>query len=159
MHPNIALSSNDSGLPLTIRDRDFGALVEQVTLDQESYNSARRDYMAVQQKSAASRDAQPFTFSVVDQPQRPIAPVKPKILDLVKLPVIGLLLGLMLSAGVATLLIYTDHTIRNPQDIETALGTPVLSVITDLGRSRWAIGRRRADDLRLQVATPARRYR
>jgi hypothetical protein len=161
LHPSTTVSAAtaDSSLPLTVRDRDLGLLLDQVTLDQQTYNTARQQYLDAEQKAARTNDAQPFAFTVVDAPVRPILPVQLKLLDIIKLPLIGFVLGLMLSAAVATLLVYTDHTIRDAHDLEATLGIPVLGVVSDFALAKAHTGHVQDGDVRLQVAGPARRFR
>ena len=140
-----------------MRDRDLALLISQVNVDEQTYSTARQQYLVAEQKAAASNDAQPFAFTVVDPPTRALRPVTPKIIDLLKLPIVGLVLGLMLSCGIATVLIYTDHTIRDARDLESAVGVPVLGVVSDFGGVKAADGD--GMSLRLRIADPARRFR
>lgn len=58
-----------------------------------------------------------------------LSPVKPSL----KLNVaIAFVVGLMVSVGIAFLLDYLDSTIKTEEDIEKALGLPVLGAITDM---------------------------
>jgi len=160
LHPNTTPISNaESSLPLEVRDRDLGLLISQVNADQQTYYSARQRYLEAEQKAAASNDAQPFAFTVVDAPVRAIRPLQTRLLDVVKLPVIGLLLGLMLSCAIATVLVCTDHTIRDPRDLESALGMPVLGVVSDFTSVKRQGTRLQEAAIRVQVADPARRFR
>jgi len=161
LHPNTAASTagSESSLPLELRDRDLGLLISQVNMDQQTYNTSREQYLQAEQRAAASNDAQPFQFTVVDAPVRAIRPVQPRFLDVIKLPVIGLLLGLMVSCGIATVLVCTDHTIRDAYDLESALGIRVLGVVSDFTAVRRPGGHLREAEVRGQVADPARRFR
>jgi capsular exopolysaccharide synthesis family protein len=63
---------------------------------------------------------------IVDQALVPTAPVKPNK----KLSVIlALVLGIMLGCGVAILLDILDNTIKNPDDVQDRLGSPLLGTI------------------------------
>jgi capsular polysaccharide biosynthesis protein len=161
LHPGEATVTPgvEQSLPLSVRDRDLGLLLSQVNVDEQTYNTARQQYLVAEQRAAATNGAQPFAFTVVDAPVRAIRPVQPKLIDAIKLPLIGIMLGLMLSCAVATVLIYTDHTIRDARDLEVALGIPVLGVVSDVELRKRRGGQHQPAELRSLVAAPARRFR
>lgn len=64
--------------------------------------------------------------SLVEPPRRPLAPVKPRIPLNVAL---GLVLGLLVGTGLAFLRDFLDRSIRSPERLEAASGTPVVGTI------------------------------
>lgn len=64
---------------------------------------------------------------VIETPQEPTSPVSPnKTLNVI----IGFLLGLMISVGLAFLLEYLDNTVKNEKELESILADlPVIGVI------------------------------
>jgi capsular exopolysaccharide synthesis family protein len=64
--------------------------------------------------------------SLVEPPRRPLAPVKPRIPLNVAL---GLVLGLLVGTGLALLRDFLDRSIRSPERLEAASGTPVVGTI------------------------------
>ena len=154
-HPE--LKDTTTGVPPAALDGNFSLLQQQVTNDQQSYNTARQNYLNAQQSAAASQSAQPFAFTVVDQPQVPLGPVVASRLGLIKLPAVGLMLALMLSAAIAALLVLTNRAVLDPSDIEGVFAVPVLAEIPELGGRRWPGQGRQRDAVRLRLAAPARR--
>jgi len=61
------------------------------------------------------------------------SPIKPQPLLNIA---IALVVGLMAGVGIAFLLEYLDNTIKNEQDVEKALGLPVLGAITTIDSSQ-----------------------
>jgi uncharacterized protein involved in exopolysaccharide biosynthesis len=154
-----AAAGGGSGLPLSLRDGNLALLLQQVTADQQSYNTARQRFVDLQWSVATSEDAQPFAFTVVDPPQFPVAPVHTSRLLLLRLPAVGLTVGLMLGGAVAALLVLTNHTIMDSHDVQTYLGVPVIGSVSELGGGGWLASRRRRRSVRLQLASPANQPR
>lgn len=75
-------------------------------------------------------------IQVIQEAEEPAAPVAPnKIMN----TAIGFLLGLMISVGIAFLLEYLDNTFKGTDELEAALGIPVIGVIPQFdekGRKR-----------------------
>jgi len=66
---------------------------------------------------------------IIDRAVLPRVPVKPRI----KLNIaIGAVLGVFLGVGLAFLLEFLDNTVKTKEDVERALGLPVLGQIPDL---------------------------
>lgn len=66
---------------------------------------------------------------VIQRAENPENPVSPnKGLNII----IGFMLGLMISIGIAFVLEYLDNTIKNRDELENILGVPVLGMIPDL---------------------------
>jgi succinoglycan biosynthesis transport protein ExoP len=63
-------------------------------------------------------------------PQGPIRPQKRRDIGF------GLLLGAVLSVGLAFFLDYLDNTLKTPDDVRNHLGVPLLGVIPDAGENR-----------------------
>jgi uncharacterized protein involved in exopolysaccharide biosynthesis len=160
-HPDLAsvAAGGGSTLPLSLRDGNLALLLQQVTADQASYNTARQRFVDLQWNVATSEDAQPFAFTVVDQPQQPTTPVHESRLLLLRLPAVGLVVALMLGGGLAALLVLTNHTIMDSHDVETYLGVPVIGSVSELGSGGWLESRRRGRSVRLQLASPANQPR
>ena len=156
-HPELVLSGRVNADASSMLDGgNLSLLTDQVSKDRENYNAARQRYLDFQQAAAGRRDALPFTFTVVDQPQRPVLPVHESRLTLLKIPIVGLILALMLSSGIAALLVLTSHTILDGRDVETYLGLPVVGTVSELGPSRCRLARRGGGSIRVQLAAPAR---
>ena len=65
-------------------------------------------------------------IQVMDNPQFPSAPVKPrKLLNIA----IAILIGLMGSVGLAYMFEYLDRTIKDEEDVDKYLGLPVIGLI------------------------------
>ncbi len=64
--------------------------------------------------------------SLVEPPQQPTAPVKPRIPLNVAL---GLMLGVILGTGLAVLREFLDRTVRSPERLEVLAGAPVVGTI------------------------------
>jgi len=101
------------------------------------------EYDVLQQQASSARDIYNFLLKqaeeislasvmnssnirVIDQAERPMEPVQPKIM-------IGLFLaaclGLFIGTGMAFFLEYMDNTLKTPMDVTIRLGMPVLGTI------------------------------
>lgn len=154
-HPELLGRNLDGSLASTARDTNFARLTQQVSSDEASYNALRQRYDALVESAAAGRKGQQFAFSVIDEPQRPYAPVAQGRLQLVRLPATGLALALVLSAVIAVLLILTNRTVLGAYDVQDTLGIKVLGEIPELRRRRWPWQRAPRDAVRHRLAEPA----
>ena len=84
--------------------------------------------------------------------QPPSEPASPKLVLNIALAVF---LGLLLSIGVALLLELTDRRLRDPDDIVTALGLPVLGTLPKPGTKRFSPGNRALPMPSRQLGLPA----
>jgi len=148
-HPQLVSKSTDSVLSPTERDATFARLVDKVASDQQKLDGLQNRQYGIEQDSAAGQQSLPFTLTVVDQPRKPTAPLGTKKVELLKLPAVGMALGLVLSGLVAVLLILTDRTVHGVSDVQQLLGVPVLGEVGELRGYRWPF-RRRANALRLR---------
>lgn len=154
-HPELTQSGSGSALAAA-QDPNLPRLTAQVRYDEQAYDTARSRYEQNQALTAAGLEGQQLAFTVVDEPQRPLNPVRHRRIGLLKLPLIGLVLGMMLSSGIATLLILTNRAVLGTYDVQTALGVPVLGEIPELRRRRLPWQRAHRDAVRLRLAGPAR---
>ena len=112
---------------LPMAERDLARLMR--------YTKVNADiYTFLLQKHEESRIAKAATISninVIDQAITPRAPIKPvKLKNLL----LGLLVGLMLGAGVAFFQEYLDDTIKDAEGARRELNAPVLAVIPFIPR-------------------------
>jgi hypothetical protein len=105
---------------------------------------------------AAGAAGQDLAFSVVDEPQRPFAPIPQSRLGQLKLPVIGLLMALMLSCALALLFILTNGSVLSARDVDREIALPVLGEIPELRRRRWFWQRTARDAVRQRLGQTAR---
>jgi capsular polysaccharide biosynthesis protein len=155
-HPELFRGAEGFNTSATSRDPNLARLQSQVTNDESAYNSARQRYEQNLALSKAGIEGQQFAFTVVDEPQQPLRPVPSSKIGLLKLPVIGMVLALMLSSGIAALLVLTNRAVHGAFDIKMTLGVPVLGEIPELRRRPRLWRRASRDAVRLRLATPAR---
>ena len=152
-HPEIAAAaSSTSGAPVSQSDPAYAQLLAQADSDRQAYDAAKQKYDDAKQQAQAGNTALPFTFTIVDQPEKPTVPITQKKTALLKLPAIGLAAALALSTLVGIYLVLADRRIFGPDDL-AALDVTVLGALPDLG-SRWRRGNR--DVVRWRIAAPAR---
>lgn len=155
-HPQLLQRSPDVLFARQDQDINLALLSEQAKADQDTYNSFRQRYLNIQQGAEADRQGQPLAFTVIDAPEPPLAPLTRRLLLRLELPLIGLVLGLMLSSGVAALLVLTERKILGPYDFPDSLGILVLGEIPEL-KLNGSGGRRGSDDaVRARLAASAR---
>ena len=75
---------------------------------------------------------------VVEKAALPTAPVRPRILQNTLL---GALVGLLLSVGLAFLIEYLDDRIRSPEQIDKVLKLPVVGLIARMGNGNHGMGK------------------
>ena len=161
-HPELSGSApaagNSGGTIALAADRDVTlALLQQQVQDATStYTGARQHYLDLQAGAVAGKQDQSLDFSVIDKPELPVTPVHIKLLSRLQLPLIGLVLALLLGAGVGGWLVLTDHTILGAYDVDLAFDLPVLAEVAELPSRGRRSGKRAGDYVRQQLAAPAR---
>lgn len=155
-HPELQRTSSSDPLgPLsTAQDPTLARLQAQVEHNSAQYQAARDRVDDMRLLATAGLEAQRFTFSLVDEPQVPTQPVATSRLALIKMPAAGLVVALMLSAGIAALLIFTNHSVYSANEFN-ASEIPVLAEIPELRRGRL-FRRNGRDAVRQRLSTPAR---
>jgi capsular polysaccharide biosynthesis protein len=152
-HPDIANpAANSTGPGAQLIDPAYAQLLNQASSDQAAYDGAKQRFDDAKQQAQGGAAALPFTFTLVDQPQKPTMPIVEKKTALLRLPAIGLAVALMLSTVVGIYLILADRRIFGADDLD-ALGLTVLGTLPDLD-SRWR--RRDRESVRRRIAGPAR---
>ncbi len=120
------------------------------------YQSAKTHYSEIQQKYFTSQVARGMeedqlgeSFQVVEPAFLPEKPYKPNRLAIV---LIGIVLGMGFSVGLASLKEYSDKSVRDAKGLEQLSGRPVLSVIPTILTDE---DRMRAKRRRIAAATSA----
>ena len=103
----------------------LNALEREVQTNKDLYDAF---FKRIQETSATS-DLQTANARIVDQAFTPEAPVKPKKKLIVA---VAMLMGLLISCGIAFLLEMLNNTIRTTRDVEEKLNLPVLGVLPKL---------------------------
>jgi uncharacterized protein involved in exopolysaccharide biosynthesis len=153
-HPELARTDNSP--TSAARDPNLGRLNFQLSQAESAYTAALGRYNSLQTQAATGLKGQQLSFNVVDEPERPLAPLRERRLSLIKLPAVGLVLGVMLSSGIAVLLILTNRTVLGPYDLEGALAIPLLGELPELRRRGRFWRRAPRDAVRLRIAAPGR---
>ena len=109
------------------------------------YDAAQRKYAETTAKLMEARQGQSLEqlqagekFTIVDPPQLPEIPVKPKR---IAISLIGFILGIAAGVGVGAMMEFADSTIRSPKDIRRITGHPVLASIPDVAEVQKKRGR------------------
>jgi capsular exopolysaccharide synthesis family protein len=89
---------------------------------QTSYSTLYRSYEDLRLEEARQLD----TLLIAEDAQAPTAPIRPKTRQNVLL---AAAIGAMLAAGIAFLVEYLDDTIKNPDELQEALGLTTLSMV------------------------------
>ena len=100
------------------------------------HDAAQRKYAETMAKLMEARQGQSLEqlqagekFTIIDPPQLPEMPVKPKR---IAISLIGFILGIAAGVGVGAVMEFADSTIRSPKDIRRITGHPVLASIPDV---------------------------
>jgi succinoglycan biosynthesis transport protein ExoP len=123
--------------------QDYVKRLERMPEVEREYRELTRDYDAAQSKYAETtaklmeaRQGQSLEesqagekFTIIDPPQLPEKPIKPKRLAIV---LIGLILGAGAGIGGAAVVEFADSTIRSQKDVRQITGEPPLAVIPDV---------------------------
>jgi succinoglycan biosynthesis transport protein ExoP len=134
--------------------QDYVKRLEKMPQVELGYRELLRDYDAAQKKYAETmaklmeaRQGQSLEqlqagekFTVIDPPQLPEIPVKPKR---IAISLIGFILGIAAGVGGGALMEFADSTIRSPKDIRRITGHPVLASIPDVGEVQKKRGRQK----------------
>jgi hypothetical protein len=155
-NPAMARGAADAGALMTARDATLGKLESRLRLDEQTYDRVRSKYDEIQADAKTGAQGRPLAFTIVDEPRTPTAPLRQSRMGLIKLPFIGLVMSLILSSVIAVVLVVTSHSVMGKNDLEGALGVPVLGEIPPLRRRRWLWQRRPRHAVRLRLASPAR---
>jgi polysaccharide chain length determinant protein (PEP-CTERM system associated) len=115
-------------LTLSNRIREFNNL-------NETYQVLIRKNAEAQQAENLERRQKGEQFRIIDPARVPVNPFKP---DINKVLAIGLALGLGLGLGITFIREQMDHSFRDAEDIETALGLKVLVSIPKIEKSATA---------------------
>jgi succinoglycan biosynthesis transport protein ExoP len=132
--------------------QDYVKRLEKMPQVELEYRELLRDYDAAQKKYAETmaklmeaRQGQSLEqlqagekFTIIDPPQLPEIPVKPKR---IAISLIGFILGIAAGIGGGALMEFADSTIRSPKDIRRITGHPVLASIPDVGEVQKKRGR------------------
>ena len=116
-----------AALSQAIVDRE-GAPSDELERLQAELNSRRGNYSMLLSYIKGSSVNYVTIFERAQVPQEPIGP---KVLQNT---VLAAVVGLMLAGGAAFLIEYLDDSVRGPEDIEQALGLPVLGTIARTGK-------------------------
>lgn len=154
-HPDLATAGQGNGPSAADTDPAYAQLLAQANSDQQAYTDAKQRYDAAKQQARAGSTALPYTFSVVDPPQKPTLPITEKKTALLKLPGIGFAVALLLSVLVGVALVLADRRVFSPADVRESLGLTVLGTLPDLA-SRWNWRRQPREVVRWRIAGPAR---
>ena len=115
-----------AALSQAIVDRK-GAPSDELERLQEELNSRRGNYSML---LSYIKGSSVNYVTVFERAQAPEEPIGPKVLQNT---VLAAVVGLMLAGGAAFLIEYLDDSVRGPEDIEQALGLPVLGTIMRTG--------------------------
>lgn len=131
LHPDLA--GHDQGASLAAAtDVNLALLQQQVTDAQSTYTAARQHYLDVQDAATSGQQSASYSFTVIDKPQLATAPVHLSLLERLRIPVIGLVAGLLLGAGVAAVLVLTDRSVLSAYDVQSGLDLTLLGEIPEL---------------------------
>jgi succinoglycan biosynthesis transport protein ExoP len=89
--------------------------------------------LARNKETDVTQELKSSNIRIVDAAVVPRGPIRPQKRRDVGF---GLLLGAVLSVGLAFFLDYLDNTLKTPDDVRNHLGVPLLGVIPDAGESR-----------------------
>lgn len=118
-------SLRDQALDLQQRSVRYNILKREVDTSRELYEGLLQRYREIGIAGGVGTN----NISIVDHAEIPNDPFKPNLqLNLA----LGLLLGLFGGVALAFLLEYLDDSIKSPEDVENALGLPVVGVIPRL---------------------------
>ena len=130
-------------LELEAKWHDYVVRLEKMPEVEREYRELTRDYDAAQQKYSETmaklmeaRQGQNLEqsqagekFTIINPPQLPEAPIKPKRLAII---LIGFILGIGTGIGWAAVIEAADMTVRTQKDVRRITGQPVLAAIPDV---------------------------
>jgi uncharacterized protein involved in exopolysaccharide biosynthesis len=133
-------------------ERDYAALQRDLESEQIKYREVRQKQMEAQLAQNLEEGRKGERFTLIEPPLAPEEPTSPNRQLLL---VLGLVLALAMSVGVAALLEFLDTSIHGRQDLANLLTVPPLAVIPwiENARDRAAHIRRRRYALAGSLAT------
>ncbi len=170
-HPElVAKSTVGSSVSILDQDPQLAKLSQQVSIDQGAYSAAQQRVRDASQSAATGQHGVRYTFMVVDQPKAPLSPVKISLVSRMKVPAIGLVLGLLCAVGMGVCFVLVNHRVLGTYDLERVMTAPVLGELPALrgtrwrwmrrlnrvGRPGWSLQRRPKDVVRMRLTLPAR---
>lgn len=96
---------------------------------QAKYDDISKKYLESKTASGLEKDQMGERFTLIDAARLPEKPVRPNVAGIL---LIGLMLAIGAGAGSAALKELSDHSVRTPGALSSALGLPVLAVIPDI---------------------------
>ncbi len=140
-HELAAAEKQEGGLQALLAEAQRRAL--EVSLLEIQYNSLRRArqnneklYSMVLERTKETdlqRMLRVNNIRVLDPPDLPLTPVKPKLAIMIALAILG---GMAAGLGVAVSLVALDRTIKTPDDLEAELGVTCLGILPALDESK-----------------------
>ncbi len=101
----------------------YGALKREADTNRQLYDAL----MLKLKEQSITGESQPVNMWIVEKASFPEFPAKPrKAVNLL----LGLVVGLFGGIGLAFFIEYLDNTVKHPEELERALGMPVLGVVT-----------------------------
>ncbi len=100
----------------------YSVLTREVETNRQLYDALIKRI----KEQSVTEEIQTVNVWVIEEAEKPTAPVKPrKLLNII----LGLIVGLFGGIGMAFFIEYLDNTIKTPEDVETKIGVPVLGTI------------------------------
>ena len=122
------------------REQELLSLNRDYSNIQEQYSSMLSRKLEAEIAVNMERKQKGEQFRVIDPARLPRKPAEP---DMKKLFVMTLAVGLGLGGGVIFLIDFFDTSFKNPNDVETLLGVPVLAVVPNIQqpmeKKRWKL--------------------
>ncbi|MBW1670575.1 MAG: lipopolysaccharide biosynthesis protein [Deltaproteobacteria bacterium] len=117
---------------------EYRELIRDYDAEQKKYAETMAKLMEAHQGQSMEQLQAGEKFTIIDPPQLPEIPAKPKR---VAISLIGFILGIATGVGVGALMEFADSTIRSPKDIRRITGHPVLASIPDVAEVQKKRGR------------------
>ena len=110
---------------------EYRVLIRDYDAAQKKYAETSAKLMEAHQGQSLEQLQAGEKFTIIDPPQLPEIPAKPKR---IAISLIGFILGIAAGVGVGALMEFADSTIRSPKDIRRITGHPVLASIPDVAK-------------------------
>ena len=117
---------------------EYRVLIRDHDAAQKKYAETSAKLMEAHQGQSLEQLQAGEKFTIIDPPQLPEIPAKPKR---IAISLIGFILGIAAGVGVGALMEFADSTIRSPKDIRRITGHPVLASIPDVAEVQKKRGR------------------
>jgi uncharacterized protein involved in exopolysaccharide biosynthesis len=117
---------------------EYRELLRDCDAAQKKYAETTAKLMEARQGQSLEQLQAGEKFTIIDPPQLPEIPVKPKR---IAISLIGFILGIAAGVGVGAVMEFADSTIRSPKDIRRITGHPVLASIPDVAEVQKKRGR------------------